>query len=98
MRSRATIACRDWVFTSLSAAHQHLQKYDHNDCLINNAGVFAGRQRELTKEGYELTYGTNVQALYLVTCLLLSKVGFVIPAGVRTHQPHPSHAFKQTSS
>ena len=51
-----------------------VQEFDHIDCLINNAGVFAGRQRELTKEGYELTYGINVQALYLVTCLLLSKV------------------------
>ncbi len=68
------------------------QKFDHIDCLINNAGVFAGRQRELTKEGYELTYGINVQALYLVTCLLLSKVGLVIPACVRTLHVHQSHA------
>ena len=67
-----------------------LQKFEHIDCLINNAGVFAGRQRELTKEGYELTYGINVQALYLVTCLLFSKVGFAMYAAVHTTHVHQS--------
>ena len=62
------------IVSGATIASPHSQRFDHIDCLINNAGVFAGRQRELTKEGYELTYGINVQALYLVTCLLVSKV------------------------
>ena len=86
--------------------HTHLcvcaQRFDHIDCLINNAGVFAGREREETKEGHELTYGINVQALYLVTCLLLKKVGVgrlghtvgltSSPACTGQHADGPSHA------
>ncbi len=39
--------------------------------LINNAGVFATGGRQVTKDGFELQFGTNVLGHYALTCRLM---------------------------
>ena len=53
------------AFATLFAA-----KYDRLDALINNAGIL-GRRRELTKQGFELSFGVNYLGGFLLTLLLL---------------------------
>jgi NAD(P)-dependent dehydrogenase (short-subunit alcohol dehydrogenase family) len=46
------------------------EKYGRLDALINNAGIL-GRHRELTKQGFELSFGVNYLGAFLLTMLLL---------------------------
>ena len=50
-------------------------KADHQsfDVLINNAGIFSA-ERELSKDGIELTWAVNALAPFLLTSLLLDRV------------------------
>ncbi|KAJ5950403.1 uncharacterized protein N7479_008816 [Penicillium vulpinum] len=58
-------------FSSISvAADAFLSENDHLDILINNAGVFASPPG-LTKDGYEIQFGTNYMGSALLTRLLL---------------------------
>lgn len=48
--------------------------YPHIDILANNAGLFA-RRREITQDGHELTFQVNHLAPFLLTNLLLDRLG-----------------------
>ena len=50
------------------------KKYGHLDVLINNAGAFFGKIREITPEGFEKTFTLNLLAPFLLTQLLLESV------------------------
>lgn len=56
-------------------------KYDHLDVLVNNAGIMAVPERELTEDGLELQIGTNHFGHFLLTSLLfplISKNGRIV--------------------
>lgn len=53
------------------AAGEFLQRYDHLDLLINNAGLLFGKQREESADGFEMTLATNYLGPFLLTSLLL---------------------------
>ncbi len=97
MRVLAHLCLPDEMSSASTRIYVCVQRFNHIDCLINNAGVFAAGEREETKEGYELTYGINVQALYLVTCLLLKKVGVCCRGSLSAVQP-PSALTQQQFS
>ena len=56
-----------------AAAHVQ-QEYPKIDVLINSAGLMLGNERELTKDGFEMTLGVNHLAPFLLTHLLLDQV------------------------
>ena len=61
-------------FSSLNAIRKMVvdlkQKYDRLDVLINNAGVFM-KTRELSHDGYEMTFAVNHLAHFFLTHLCL---------------------------
>lgn len=64
-------------------AEQALQRYERIDVLVNNAGaMFASRQ--MTAEGFELTWALNHLAPFLLTKLLLDRLRQSAPARVIT--------------
>ena len=56
------------------AAGHIKREYPKIDVLINNAGILMGNQRELTQDGFEMTFGVNHLAPFLLTHLLLDQV------------------------
>jgi NAD(P)-dependent dehydrogenase (short-subunit alcohol dehydrogenase family) len=64
-------------FASLKAvrdlAAAILDRYDRIDVLVNNAGLFE-MQRKLTRDGFEMTFGVNHLAPFLLTNLLLERM------------------------
>jgi len=54
-----------------SAAADFTSRESRLDVLFNNAGVMDPPIEQLTKEGYDLQFGTNVLGPYLLTTLLL---------------------------
>lgn len=57
-----------------AAADELNQSITHLDILINNAGVMSVQDRELTKFGIEMQFGTNHIGHFLFTNLILPKV------------------------
>jgi retinol dehydrogenase 12 len=56
-----------------AAAHMNAH-YPHIDVLINNAGLLMGSKRKTTEDGFEMTFGVNHLAPFLLTHLLMGKV------------------------
>ncbi len=77
----ADLASLDEVRT---AANEFGDRFDRLDVLINNAGVFAGRRREVTGDGYELTFAVNHLAAFLLTNLMLDRMKACAPSRVVT--------------
>lgn len=53
------------------AAEQFQQRFDQLDILINNAGILVGNERQLTEDGFEMTFAVNHLAPYTLTLLQL---------------------------
>jgi NAD(P)-dependent dehydrogenase (short-subunit alcohol dehydrogenase family) len=52
-------------------SNQIHEKYDRLDVLINNAGVYM-KQRELSEDGFEMTFAVNHLSHFLLSLLLLN--------------------------
>lgn len=55
----------------VQAAREVIDRYDHLDLLINNAGLYIEKE-QYTAEGIELTFATNHLGAFLLTNLLVS--------------------------
>lgn len=73
---RVDIVLADLASTrQIREAAEHInKKYPKIDVLNNNAGLITGDQRETTEDGFEMTFGVNHLAPFLLTQLLLDKV------------------------
>lgn len=66
------VHCELDSFSSIrQATQQLLNQIQHIDVLINNAGVFSGKQRTESQDGIELTFAVNHLAPFLLTNLVL---------------------------
>ncbi|HEX3669038.1 MAG TPA: SDR family oxidoreductase [Acidimicrobiia bacterium] len=69
-------------FTSIrSFAADVLDRFDHVDVLVNNAGLILRRRGE-TQDGFEETFGVNHLGHFLLTDLLLERLSAGAPARV----------------
>src|SRR5437764_4442373 len=69
-------------FTSIrSFAADVLDRFDHLDVLVNNAGLILYRRAE-TQDGFEETFGVNHLGPFLLTDLLLERLRASAPARV----------------
>src|ERR1700719_67082 len=62
-----------------------LQERERIDCLVNNAGIGSGpdkNRRELSKDGFELRFAVNYLAGFLLTRLLLPRLEASAPARI----------------
>ena len=64
-----------------SFAAEALDRFDHLDVLVNNAGLILYRRAE-TKEGFEETFGVNHLGHFLLTDLLLERLRAGAPSRV----------------
>ena len=64
-------------------AARFLEKYDSLDVLINNAGIFPPKQR-FTLDGFEMQFGVNHLAHFLLTNLLMDCLEKTSPSRVIT--------------
>lgn len=61
-------------FNSIDSFNAELRKkYTHIDILVNNAGVYF-MPKEVTRQGYEITMGTNFIGPYYLTCTILDLI------------------------
>ncbi|WPP49438.1 SDR family oxidoreductase [Catalinimonas niigatensis] len=73
---RVDIVLADFASTAQirEAADYINAHYPHLDVLNNNAGLLMGSKREITEDGFEMTFGVNHLAPFLLTYLLMDKV------------------------
>ena len=64
-------------------ARNFLEQFDRLDVLINNAGVFPAKQK-ITEDGYEMQFGVNHLAHFLLTNLLINCLKVSVPSRVVT--------------
>ena len=64
-----------------AVAVEILDRYDRIDALVNNAGAMFG-ERQLTEDGYEMTFGVNHLGYFLFTHLLLDRIKASTPARI----------------
>ena len=57
-----------------SAAERVNKEYPKIDVLVNNAGLMTDNKRNTTEDGFEMTFGVNHLAPFLLTQLLLDKI------------------------
>lgn len=72
-------------------AQTYIERYEHLDILINNAGGIMSKDRKETPEGVETTIAVNLLAPFLLTELLLSLLkksddGRIINVSSNSHQ------------
>lgn len=70
--AKVEIMCLDLgdIQSIKSFAKEFSVKFSRLDVLVNNAGVMAVPQRRVTKDGLEVTFGTNVVGSFALTALL----------------------------
>ena len=75
---KATVECMDLDLASFESirtfAKEFTSKYDHLDVLVNNAGIMALPEREVTADGLEFQIGTNHFGHFLLTALLFPHI------------------------
>jgi NAD(P)-dependent dehydrogenase (short-subunit alcohol dehydrogenase family) len=67
-----------------SAINEFLSRHGRLDVLVNSAGVFR-KERQVTPDGLEMTFATNVVAYFLVTNLLLDALKRAASSGDGAH-------------
>ncbi len=72
-------------------AGELLERHERIDVLVNNAGLLMGR-RELTADGHEKTFAVNHLAPFLLTNLLLERLGASAPARIVTTSSDAHHS------
>lgn len=78
----------DWISADLSvmakvrdAAEAFRARYDRLDILVNNAGAYFSR-RQVTEDGFEMTFALNHLSYFLLTDLLLDRLTASAPARI----------------
>jgi len=84
-RDKPDLVIADYV--SLGAirrmASEILSRYERLDVLINNAGTYQ-KTRQLTDDGFEMTFGVNCVGPFLLTHLLLPLLKRSVPSRIVT--------------
>ena len=75
---------RDQILPSGNLAERLLEYVNKIDILVNNAGIVWDWGREVTEDGFELTFATNHLGHFLLTDLLLPLLKESVESGFTT--------------